>query len=157
MDSLADRFSEHGVGSIFVYTHEAHPVENYPHLTSMKQKFRHAEALRDVLGVRRPILLDALDGACHRAYGSMPNMRWILPHRASPSTSLTGPMQEASRTRSSTSWMSWSVGGQAFACPRSGLSDSTTGARIGQRPTKRWSPTARSPSGSSERLSVSAP
>ncbi len=78
MDRLADRFSERGVGSIFVYTHEAHPGENYPHLTSMEQKFRHAEALRDVLGVKRPILLDALDGACHRAYGSMPNMTWIF-------------------------------------------------------------------------------
>ncbi len=78
MDGLADRFSERGVGSIFVYTHEAHPGENYPHLTSMEQKLRHAEDLRDMLGVRRPILLDALDGACHRAYGSMPNMTWIF-------------------------------------------------------------------------------
>jgi hypothetical protein len=31
-----------------------------------------------VLGVTRPILVDALDGACHRAYGSMPNMTWIF-------------------------------------------------------------------------------
>lgn len=78
MDRLAERFAEQGVGSVFVYTHEAHPGENYPHLTSMEQKLRHAEALRDVLGVKRPILLDALDGACHRAYGSMPNMTWIF-------------------------------------------------------------------------------
>ncbi len=35
--------------------------ENYPHLTSMEQKFRHTRALRDVLGVTRPILVDALD------------------------------------------------------------------------------------------------
>ncbi|MCP4168788.1 MAG: hypothetical protein GY759_23225 [Chloroflexi bacterium] len=34
--------------------------------------------MRDRLGVSRPILLDALDGACHRAYGSMPNMSWIF-------------------------------------------------------------------------------
>ena len=44
----------------------------------MDQKFTHARALRDVLGVTRPILVDALDGACHRAYGSMPNMTWIF-------------------------------------------------------------------------------
>jgi len=78
LDQLAERYAERGVGSVFVYTHEAHPGENYPHLTSMEQKRRHAEALRDVLGVERPILLDALDGACHRAYGSMPNMAWIF-------------------------------------------------------------------------------
>lgn len=78
LDKLAGRYAADGVGSIFVYTHEAHPGENYPHLTSMEQKFRHAEDLRDVLGVKRPILLDALDGSCHRAYGSMPNMTWIF-------------------------------------------------------------------------------
>lgn len=78
MDGIADRFSGDGVGSVFVYTHEAHPGEHYPHLTSMEQKVRHARDLRDVLGVRRTILLDSLDGACHRAYGSMPNMSWIF-------------------------------------------------------------------------------
>ena len=78
MNTIADRFSGQGVGSIFLYTHEAHPGEYYPHLTSMEQKFDHARDLRDQLGVTRPILLDALDGACHRAYGSMPNMSWIF-------------------------------------------------------------------------------
>ncbi len=78
MNTLADRLSEKGIGSIFLYTNEAHPGENYPHLTSMDQKFRHARAMRDVLGVTRPILVDSLDGACHRAYGSMPNMTWIF-------------------------------------------------------------------------------
>jgi hypothetical protein len=78
MNALAERFAARGVGSMFLYTNEAHPGEYYPHLTSFEQKFRHAYALRDVLGVSRPILVDALDGACHRAYGSMPNMTWIF-------------------------------------------------------------------------------
>lgn len=78
MDEIAERYSGEGVGSVFVYTHEAHPGENYPRLRSMEQKYEHARALRDVLGVGRPILLDSLDGACHRAYGSMPNMTWIF-------------------------------------------------------------------------------
>ena len=69
MNELAERFYEQNVGSIFVCTHEAHPGEHYLHLTSMEQKYRHAQALRDRLGVTRPILLDALDGACHRTYG----------------------------------------------------------------------------------------
>ena len=84
MNSIAERYAADGVGSIFLYTHEAHPGENYPHLTSMEQKFRHAQALRDVYGVTRPILLDSLDGACHRAYGSMPNMSWIFTRSGSP-------------------------------------------------------------------------
>ena len=78
MNAIADQYRQSGVGSVFIYTHEAHPAEYFPHLTSMEQKFRHARAMKDVLGVTRPILADALDGACHRAYGSMPNMSWIF-------------------------------------------------------------------------------
>ena len=73
MNKIAEDFSSQNVGAVFIYTHEAHPGENYPHLTSMKQKFRHAQALRDIYAVNRPILLDTLDGTCHRAFGSMPN------------------------------------------------------------------------------------
>lgn len=78
MNGLAEKFASQNVGFYFIYTHEAHPAENYPHLTSMEQKFRHAQDLRDKLGVTRPILLDSLDGQCHRMYGSMPNMSWIF-------------------------------------------------------------------------------
>ncbi len=84
MNAIDDRFEDQGMGSVFVYTHEAHPGEHYPHLTSMAQKLRHARDLRDVLGVTRPILVDALDGACHRAYGSMPNMSWIINRAGVP-------------------------------------------------------------------------
>lgn len=84
MNAIADRFSDLGVGSVLVYTHEAHPGEQYPHLTSMEQKFRHAAEMRDILGVTRPIYVDALDGACHRAYGSMPNMSWVFNRSGVP-------------------------------------------------------------------------
>ena len=84
MNAIADQYASQGVGSIFLYTHEAHPGEYYPHLTSMEQKFRHAAALRDILGVTRPIFVDSLDGACHRAYGSMPNMSWIFTRSGVP-------------------------------------------------------------------------
>ena len=84
MNAIADLYAEDGVGSIFLYTHEAHPGEHYPHHSSMEQKFRHARALRDELGVTRPILVDSLDGACHRAYGSMPNMTWIFTRSGIP-------------------------------------------------------------------------
>ena len=84
MNAIADRFTDQEVGAIFVYTNEAHPAEHYPHLTSMELKFRHAHALRDVYGVTRPILVDTLEGDCHRAYGMMPNMTWIFDRNGSP-------------------------------------------------------------------------
>ena len=84
MNQVAERFAGEDIGSVFVYTYEAHPGENFPHLTSMEQKFNHATALAQELGVSRPIYLDALDGACHRAFGSMPNMTWILSRTGLP-------------------------------------------------------------------------
>lgn len=84
MNAIADKYAPQGVGSIFVYTHEAHPGEIYPHATSMEHKFEHAHDLRNKLGVTRPILVDALDGTCHRAYGSMPNMCWIFSQAGMP-------------------------------------------------------------------------
>jgi hypothetical protein len=84
MNALAEQYADQSVGSIFLYTNEAHPGEFYPELKSMEQKFAHAKDLRDVLGVSRPILLDALDGACHRRYGSMPNMTWIFARSGIP-------------------------------------------------------------------------
>lgn len=84
MNAIDEQYADRGLGSIFLYTHEAHPGEHYPHLTSMEQKYKHARDLRDNVGVTRSILLDALDGACHRAYGSMPNMTWIFSRAGIP-------------------------------------------------------------------------
>ena len=84
MNQIASEFEPKDIGSIFIYTHEAQPGENYPHSTSLEQKFHHAEALREVYGVKRPILVDALDGACHRYFGSMPNMTWIFNRSGIP-------------------------------------------------------------------------
>lgn len=78
MNAAAERFASQGIGSVFLYTHEAHPGEHYPALRSMEQKYQHAEALGDVYGVSRPIVLDSLDGAAHRRYGGFPNMTWIF-------------------------------------------------------------------------------
>ncbi|MBW8010562.1 MAG: hypothetical protein FVQ83_04865 [Chloroflexi bacterium] len=84
MNTIAEKYADQGVGSIFLYTHEAHPGEIYPHHTSMEQKHQFARDLRDILGVTRPIFLDVLDGVCHRAYGSMPNMTWVFNRSGIP-------------------------------------------------------------------------
>ena len=78
MDSLADRAADRAVRSVFIYTCEAHPGEIYRHHSSMDDKRHHARALREVVGIKRPILLDTVEGDAHRAYGELPNMTWII-------------------------------------------------------------------------------
>lgn len=78
MDLLAAEYESRGVTSLFVYTREAHPGENLPHHSTFEQKLAAARRFRDDQQVRRRILVDSLDGACHRTYGALPNMTWIL-------------------------------------------------------------------------------
>lgn len=78
MDDLADRYADRGVTSVFIYTREAHPGEHYRHHTTMDAKRANARAFRDHSRVRRPILLDDLDGTIHHAYGLLPNTAWII-------------------------------------------------------------------------------
>jgi hypothetical protein len=78
MDNLADKYAGRAVRSIFLYTREAHPGENYRHHRSMEDKRSNARAFQQQYKVRRPILLDNLQGDAHRAYGVLPNMTWII-------------------------------------------------------------------------------
>jgi hypothetical protein len=78
MDELAEKYADRAVSSIFLYTREAHPGENYRHHTSMADKRSNAAAFKAQYQVKRPILLDSLDGQAHRAYGILPNMTWII-------------------------------------------------------------------------------
>lgn len=75
---MAERFAGAGVKFVFVYTREAHPGEKYPHLTSMEQKIRHARDMVDAIGIRRPMLVDDLEGSVHHAYGRLPNMSYVI-------------------------------------------------------------------------------
>jgi hypothetical protein len=63
---------------VFIYTREAHPGEHVGHHDSFETKHAHARLLRDEVGIRRPILVDDLDGTAHRAYGLLPNMTWVV-------------------------------------------------------------------------------
>ena len=81
MEPLAAEYAGQGVTSLFIYTREAHPGERMPHHTSYAQKLAQARAFRDEQGVRRRILVDALDGPVHRLYGALPNITWIILRR----------------------------------------------------------------------------
>lgn len=63
---------------MFVYTREAHPGEHVPAHVRLEDKHTAARRLRETFAIRRPILVDDLDGTAHRAYGSMPNMTWVI-------------------------------------------------------------------------------
>ena len=78
MEDLKAELAEQNIASVFIYTHEAHPGKNYPHHTTFEQKMAHAQAFKEYFNISRPILVDSLDGACHFAYGGMPNMSWIM-------------------------------------------------------------------------------
>jgi hypothetical protein len=75
---MAERFAAAGVKFVFVYTREAHPGERYPHLTSIDQKVRHAREMVAAKGIRRPMLVDDLEGSVHHAYGRLPNMSYVI-------------------------------------------------------------------------------
>lgn len=78
MERLADQYANRAVRSVFIYTREAHPGENYRHHRSMDDKRRNARAFVEHSKLRRQILLDDFEGAAHRAYGMLPNMTWII-------------------------------------------------------------------------------
>ena len=78
MDRLAEQYANRAVRSVFIYTREAHPGENYRHHQSMEDKRRNARTFLAHSNVRRQILLDDLEGTAHRAYGTLPNMTWIV-------------------------------------------------------------------------------
>lgn len=78
MEDMAARYAHRSVRSVFLYTREAHPGENFRHHTSMEIKRHNARAFKAEFNVQRQILLDDLEGTAHQCYGMLPNMSWII-------------------------------------------------------------------------------
>jgi hypothetical protein len=78
MEDMARRHADRAVRSVFLYTREAHPGENYRHHATMDDKRHHARAFREHNSIEREILLDDVAGTAHRAYGMLPNMTWMI-------------------------------------------------------------------------------
>ncbi|MBI2358887.1 MAG: hypothetical protein HYV04_08280 [Deltaproteobacteria bacterium] len=78
LEPMASKFAPKGVQFVFLYTHEAHPGENYPAHRSFEQKLAHARAFKERLKIERPILVDDLVGTAHKLYGSLPNMTYLI-------------------------------------------------------------------------------
>ncbi len=75
---MAEEFKEHGISFVFVYTREAHPCDERPAHASIDQKIANAKDMVDRWEIKRPMLVDDLDGTTHRAFGTLPNMTYIL-------------------------------------------------------------------------------
>jgi len=75
---MAREFASKGFVSLFLYTREAHPGENFPAHRSMEQKLAHARAFKERFQIERPILVDDLVGTGHKLYGMLPNMTYII-------------------------------------------------------------------------------
>ena len=61
-----------------MYVREPHPGERYgPHET-FEQKLRYAADCAAQDDVRTRVVVDDLDGIVHRAYGTLPNMVYVL-------------------------------------------------------------------------------
>lgn len=74
--ALRDKFPE--VEFLVVYVREAHPgSRNGPH-KDMEEKTRLAREMAAAYGETRDVLLDDLGGSMHQAYGSMPNMVYVV-------------------------------------------------------------------------------
>lgn len=79
LTELYRKYRSQGFQFFVVYVREAHPGENYPHHTSLKQKLAHASKLRELEKVHEiPILVDDFQGTIHYAYGLLPNMVYLI-------------------------------------------------------------------------------
>ena len=78
MEPLAKEFGPQGINFLFVYVREAHPGEKYPCHSSIEEKVSNARDMVNRWDIGRRMLVDGLDGFVHQAYGSLPNMTYIL-------------------------------------------------------------------------------
>lgn len=44
----------------------------------MEQKIKHAQAFRDRFEIKRPVVVDDLEGTLHRQFGMLPNMTYLI-------------------------------------------------------------------------------
>lgn len=63
---------------LLIYVREAHPGERLGPHRSMKEKLAAARLVKPRYGEHRKVLVDNLEGDFHSAYGSMPNVIYII-------------------------------------------------------------------------------
>ena len=78
LHSLYRKYESHGVEFVFVYTREAIPGNKMPPHTTIEEKTDRARRLVEREGALYPMVVDALDGPIHKAYGLLHNSVFII-------------------------------------------------------------------------------
>lgn len=82
MEELKGRWEDKDVQFVVVYSKEPHPQERkfkkYTQHKTYEQKMSYARELVDITEMSVPVAVDALDEATVKAYGSMPNMVFVV-------------------------------------------------------------------------------
>lgn len=78
LNELYVRYRDRGFEFLTIYVREPHPGEHYGPHRSWEQKLQHARDCREQDSIQTTLLVDDLEGAVHRLYGSMPNMIYIV-------------------------------------------------------------------------------
>jgi hypothetical protein len=82
LKQLQEKYRNRDVEFLSVYVHEAHPGERayreYSQPQEFGQKLAYARRLVAKEHFTGPILVDGMDEAVHRQYGSLPNMVYVI-------------------------------------------------------------------------------
>lgn len=82
MRRLREKYRDRGVEFLILYVREAHPGERgyraYSQPRDFSAKMAYAWALARSEALTCPVLVDGMDEAVHRRYGSLPNMVYVV-------------------------------------------------------------------------------
>ncbi|MEE8601671.1 deiodinase-like protein [Euzebya tangerina] len=76
MMSLMEKYPQ--LDHLLMYVREAHPGERQPQHQTREEKVEAAKRTQSRYDDRRPIVVDDVDGAAHRHYGTMPNSIFVI-------------------------------------------------------------------------------
>jgi hypothetical protein len=78
LNELYHRYRDQDFEFFTIYVREPHPGENYGAHKRWEQKIEYAKECRSQDGIETQLLIDDLQGTVHVAYGSLPNMVYII-------------------------------------------------------------------------------
>lgn len=78
VNDLYSTYYPQGVEFVFVYTREAHPGPLLPPHDSLDLKIERAKALREQESLLMPMVIDSMDGATHKAWGTFTNPVYMV-------------------------------------------------------------------------------
>lgn len=78
LNDLYRNYRDAGFEFLTIYVREPHPGERYTAHQTWEQKLNYAQECRNQDGIQTRVLIDDLDGTVHVAYGSLPNMVYII-------------------------------------------------------------------------------